>query len=91
MLGKSSNPEVKESFVKRVMNNGAIEKTVKNIMSMLKEEFGKSVDQKWDETFRLPVKCDMTEGSAKEIWYKLEHERCKVENILKEAKSESSL
>ena len=89
MLGKTSNPEVKEYFVKRIMNNGAVEKTTENIMKMLKEEFGKTLDQKWDETFNLPVNCDMKEGSAKDIWYKLEHERYKVKNIFKESECEN--
>ena len=89
MLAKTPNTDVKEYFMQRIMNNCTVSKTVANIMLMLKEEFGKTLDQKWDETFNLPVNYDMKEGSAKDIWYKLEHERYKVKNIFKESECEN--
>ena len=72
------------------MNNSAIDKTMTVIMKMLKEEFGKTIDQKWDEVFVLPVNCNMTEGNAKDVWYRIENERSKVFSIFKHLKYDAS-
>ena len=52
MLGSTENEDVKNFYVSQIMNNETILKTINHLMVKLKDQFGKSQRQKWDEAIK---------------------------------------
>ena len=82
-ISNAEDPEVKDYYVKNIMNNDAVPKTIDSVLEKLNEQFGKSERQKWDEAFRNVGCFTFDEKSPKEAWDSIEVVKYNVEDVWK--------
>ena len=82
-ISNAEDIDVKEFYTRNIMNNESIQKTTDDILKKLKEKFGKTEKQKWDEVFERISSFSFGMNDAKKAWDEIEIDRYNAKDVWK--------